>query len=286
MNKNLKIFLNLIKSRLTLMVTISALVGYILAPAKFEFINFVWLFIGVYLLSGGACGINQWQEKDIDARMSRTSKRPIPAGQIKPGAALFISLFMVFLGFQVLFLNGQLPALLGVANIVFYNLFYTPLKTKSPLSIIPGAVVGAVPPMIGWTSAGGDILHPNILFIAIFMFSWQLPHFWLLLIMYGKEYEKAGFSSISKYLNQKQIKYLVFFWTVLTSLFIFLYPVFNIYGSTFLFAILVLLNIGFIFLFYRLLFGETRAKSIKQAFIAINSFMLLVLLIFITNLLV
>lgn len=268
------------------MVTISALVGYILVPAKFELVTFIWLFLGVYLLAGGACGINQWQEKDIDAKMSRTRKRPIPAGQIKQGTALFISLFMIFMGFCILCFNGQLPALLGVANVIFYNLLYTPLKTRSPLSIIPGAVVGAVPPMIGWTSAGGDILHPNILFIAIFMFSWQLPHFWLLLIMYGKEYEKAGFSSISKYLNQKQIKHLVFFWTVLTSLFIFLYPVFNIDGSTLLFAVLVLLNIGFIFLFYRLLFGETRAKSIKKAFIAINSFMLLVLLVFITNLLV
>lgn len=286
MSNNVKIFLSLIKYRLTLMVSISALVGYLLAPTPFNFINFIWLFLGVYLLAGGACGINQYQEKEIDAKMSRTNKRPIPAGKLNPGLALFISLFMIFLGFQLLYQNGQLPALLGLANVIFYNVFYTPLKTKSPLSIIPGAVVGAVPPMIGWTSAGGSITHPNILFIAIFMFSWQLPHFWLLLIMYGKEYEKAGFSSISKYLNHKQIKYLVFFWTILTSAFIFLFPLFDIHIPAFLIAVLILVNIGFIILFYKLIFGETKPRSIRQAFIAINSFMLLVLLIFITNLLV
>lgn len=285
MNNKLKIFLSLIKFRLTLMVAISAAVGYVLAPASFNFMSFLWLFVGVYLVAGGACGINQYQEKDIDANMERTSKRPIPSGKINAGFALFISLFMVFLGFRILYFNGQLPALLGLANVVFYNIFYTPLKTKSPLSIIPGAVVGAVPPMIGWTSAGGDILHPNILFIAIFMFSWQLPHFWLLLIMYGKEYEKAGFSSISKYLNQKQIKYLVFIWTVITSLFIFLFPLFDIQISIVLISVLILVNIGFIVLFYKLIFAKTKGQSIRQAFIAINSFMLLVLLIFITNLL-
>ncbi len=285
MNSKLKIVLSLIKYRLTLMVTISAAVGYILAPTTFNFTSFLWLFLGVYLLAGGACGINQYQEKDIDAKMERTRKRPIPAGEIDSGFALFISLFMVFLGFYALYLNGQLPALLGLANVVFYNVFYTPLKTKTPLSIIPGAFVGAVPPMIGWTSAGGDILHPNILFIAIFMFSWQLPHFWLLLIMYGKEYEKAGFSSISKYLSQNQIKYLVFFWTVLTSAFIFLFPLFDIQIPVFLIAFLILINIGFIVLFYKLIFGITKGQSIKQAFISINIFMLLVLLIFITNLL-
>lgn len=276
--------LQLLKFRLSLMVTFSAVMGYFLAKGRFDF-ELLWLFTGVLFLAGGSSGVNQYQERNIDKLMPRTLKRPIPSGKIPAKYALLISLTFIAIGFLILLQNGILPALLGLANAVVYNLMYTPLKKISPLSILPGAVVGAIPPMMGWTSAGADIFHPNIIFIAIFMFSWQLPHFWLLMIIYGKQYEEAGFSSISKYFNENQIKYLVFYWTVLTSLFIFLFPVFGIHLHAALIAILILLNLSFIWLFYKLIFRKTEAGSIRQAFIAINSFMMVVLLIFIINLL-
>jgi protoheme IX farnesyltransferase len=265
------------------MVTFSSVIGYLLTRNSID-IKFLWVIAGVFLLAGGSSGLNQYQERNIDKLMTRTAKRPIPSGKIKPGPAFLISTFFILTGFLLLLQNGILPALLGLSNAFVYNLMYTPLKRISPLSIIPGAVVGAIPPMIGWTSAGGDIFHPNIIFVAIFMFSWQIPHFWLLMIIYGKQYELAGFSSISRFFNETQIKYLVFYWTLMTSVFIFLFPLFNIILHPALIAILVVLNLGFIYLFYKLIFRKTEAKSIRQAFIAINSFMMLVLLIFILNL--
>ncbi len=285
LGKYIKTILSLIKHRLSLMVTLSSVVGYILAPGDVNFLTLTGVFAGVFLLAGGSCGINQYQEKELDSKMARTRNRPIPSGKISAGLALFISLFMAFLGFQLLLFIEEQAAFLGILNVIFYNLLYTPLKTKTPLSIIPGAVVGAVPPMIGWAAAGGNLLHPNILFIDIFMFSWQLPHFWLLLIMYGKEYEKAGYPSISKYLNHNQIKYLVFFWTLSTSAFIFTFPLFEFRLNAFLVALLIITNIGFILMFKRLLFNHSGKKTLRKAFVAINSFMLLVLLIFIFNLL-
>jgi protoheme IX farnesyltransferase len=280
----LGLVLQLMKFRLSMMVTFSAVIGYILTRQTIGF-ELLWVILGVFLLAGGSSGLNQFQERNIDKLMPRTANRPIPSGKMRTTSALLFSMFLILAGFVVLLQNGILPAALGLSNVVVYNLMYTPLKKVSPLSILPGAVVGAIPPMIGWTSAGASVFHPNIIFVSIFMFSWQLPHFWLLMIIYGKQYELAGFSSISKFFNEKQIKYLVFYWTLITSAFIFMFPLFGIKLNSALMALLIIMNICFIFLFYILIFQKTNAMAIRQAFIAINSFMMIVLLIFMLNLL-
>jgi protoheme IX farnesyltransferase len=279
---NWEILTKLVKHKLSLLVTFSGIAGYLLFPEK-DLIEIILLFLGIYLMSGGASALNQYQERKLDACMERTQDRPIPSGQLSPRNALIISIAYIVLGTMALLINGIIPALLGLANVVFYNAIYTPLKTKSSLSIIPGALVGAVPPLIGWTSAGGSITHPTIIYIAIFMFFWQLPHFWLLLIMFGKQYEKAGFSSISKFYNTNQIKHIVFFWAGVTSIFLFLFPVFNIQLPKILAAILIVSNLFFIFWFYRLIYGKEEQKAIRGAFILINSYLMVALIIFIIN---
>jgi protoheme IX farnesyltransferase len=279
-NKYFTIFKKLVKHRLSLLVTFSGVVGYLIAQGR-SWSEFLFLFAGVYFMSGGASALNQFQERNYDAQMDRTKTRPIPSGDISPYNALIFSIVLILLGTAVLSFNGLLPALLGLLNIVFYNLIYTPLKTRSPLSIIPGSLVGAVPPLIGWSSAGLNLTHPTIIYIAIFMFLWQLPHFWLLLIMLGQEYEKAGFSSISKFYNTNQIKKIVFFWAGVTSIFLFFFPLFSIQLSLILTILLIATNLAFIFLFYRLIFGKSEKKSVKMAFLAINSYLMLVFVIFI-----
>jgi len=175
---------------------------------------------------------------------------------------------------------------LGLTNILFYNLIYTPLKTRSWLAIVPGALVGAVPPLIGWTSAGYELFHPRILFVASFVFLWQIPHFWMLMIKYGKEYELAGFSSISKILNQRQIKSVTFGWAVITSLFLMMFPLFGIILSQTELGFFIAINLMFITLFYRLLFKGNIIKTIGKAFILINTFALVVFLFLVINALV
>ena len=246
----------------------------------------IFLFVGVFLLAAGTSVLNQVQECRQDALMKRTIRRPIPAGEISRTAALPIAIVLMLCGTLLLSLNGWLPMALGLSNVVFYNLIYTPLKTRSWLAIIPGAFVGAVPPLIGWTSAGFNVVHSNILFVAIFVFLWQIPHFWLLMIKYGKEYELAGFSSISKVLNERQIKSVVFGWGVFTSLFLMLFPLFDFSLKPILLVALIAMNFLFITLFHRFLFQEASPKTIRKAFVLINSYAVGVFLCLVVNVMI
>lgn len=276
------VLIRLTRLRLSLMVTISATTGYFLTGSAPSW-AVLYLFGGVFFLAAGTTVLNQVQESRRDGLMPRTNHRPIPSGEISSSSALIISLVLLAFGTLLLGLNGWLPMVLGLSNIVFYNLIYTPLKTRSWLAIIPGAVVGGVPPLIGWTSAGFYIFHPHAMFVAIFVFLWQIPHFWLLMIKYGKEYEMAGFSSISKTLNEGQIKQVVFYWGVITSVFLMLFPFFDFNFKPLLLVFLVGMNFGFILLFHRFLFGEKSGKTIHKAFILINSYALMVFLLLVFN---
>jgi protoheme IX farnesyltransferase len=279
------VLVRLTRIRLSLMVTFSATTGYFLTGST-PTVSVLFLFAGVFFLAAGTTVLNQVQECQRDALMPRTSKRPIPAGEISLRSASLISALLLLGGALLLSLNGWLPMVLGLSNIVFYNLIYTPLKTRTWLAIIPGAVVGAVPPLMGWTSAGFYVFHLNAIFIAIFVFLWQIPHFWLLMIKYGKEYELAGFSSISKMLNEGQIKTVVFYWGVITSLFLMLFPFFGFSFKPLFIIVLVSMNFVFIMLFHRFLFGEKNSKTIHKAFILINSYALIVFLFLVFNALI
>jgi protoheme IX farnesyltransferase len=272
----------LIRARLSLMVSFSAVTGYFLTGSS-QSVPLISLFGGVFLLASGASALNQVQERERDALMQRTTKRPIPAGGISAQAAFRLALLMIIGGTLLLCRNDWLPMALGLLNIVFYNLVYTPLKTRSWLAVLPGALVGAIPPLIGWTSAGFYIFHPNAVFISIFVFLWQVPHFWLLMVKYGKEYESAGFSSISNVLNQMQIKSAVFGWGVITSLFLMLFPLFGFILKPVLLAALIALNLLFITMFHRLLFFNRSSRSLRKAFILINIYATGVFLSFAIN---
>lgn len=282
LNRHFSVLVRLTRIRLSLMVSFSAMTGYFLTGSSPKG-ALILLFGGVFLLAAGTTVFNQVQECRYDALMKRTIKRPIPAGEISRTSALLIALILILGGTFLLSLNGWLPMALGLSNVVFYNLIYTPLKTRSWLAIIPGALVGAVPPLIGWTSAGFYIFHPNAIFIATFVFLWQIPHFWLLMIKYGKEYESAGFSSISKILNERQIKSVVFSWGVITSFFLMLFPYFGFSLKPILMVALVAMNFLFITLFYRFLFRDKSSQTIRKAFILINSYAMGVFLFLVIN---
>ncbi len=266
----------LIRPRLSLLVTFSALIGYLLSDS-FDPVTAGLLMGGVFFLSAGSSALNQYQERELDARMTRTKNRPIPSGLITPTGAGIAALGLLFSGATLLYLSSTAAFWLGLINIALYNGLYTPLKTKTLFSIIPGALVGAVPPLMGWSAAGGWLLHPNILFVAFFMFLWQIPHFWLLITIYGKEYEQAGFSTISQHFSHQQVKRIVFIWGILTSFFLFLFPLFQLSFPLTVIAMLVVTNGLFIALFYHFLFS--RPENLFSAFIAINSFMTVILVL-------
>lgn len=279
---SISILFRLIRIRLSMMVTFSALTGYLLTGNSIRD-SFFFLFTGLFSLAAGASVLNQVQEFREDALMPRTSVRPIPSGEISLTTSTMIAFFLIGVGAFLLLQNGLIPMILGLLNIVLYNLIYTPLKTRSWLAIIPGAVVGGIPPLIGWTSAGLYIFHPNAIFLFVFVFLWQVPHFWLLMIKYGKEYEFAGFSTITKILKENQIRILVFYWGVVTSIFLLFFPLFGFYLKPVLVSTLILSNLFFIGLFYRFLFREGSSQTIRKAFILINSFALAIFILLIVN---
>lgn len=271
-------YLTLIKHRLSLAVTFSAIAGtfiYKTAGAR----AMLATALGVFLLAAGTSALNQYQERQRDALMKRTRERPIPTGQISAPTALWIAISHIVLGTIVLFIISPVPAFLGLLNVFFYNAIYTPLKTRTTFSIVPGAIVGAVPPLIGWTVAGGNVFDPTIMFIACFMFMWQIPHFWLLAIKWGDEYTKAGFSCMTQSLHKSQITRLLFFWAALTSLFLFSFYFFGIISNLAMGIVFISMNLGFIYLFYYILFKKESEKRYGYAFGAINLFMMTVLLL-------
>ncbi len=276
------IYLRLIKWRLSLAVAFSSAAGYFLAAEEFDARVLISTF-AVFLLSGGAAGLNQIQERQFDKVMSRTTSRPIPAGELNFLQALTFSLLCIITGSILLFRIHWLPASLGLLNILIYNGLYTPLKRKTIYALLPGGLVGALPPLIGWTSAGGQPFHPTILYLATLLFLWQIPHFWLLVIRHGKEYEKAGFQSISLYLSEKQIKRLVLYWMVISSIFLASYRIFGIRVDWWIGAIILTVNVVLIWMFYRYLFKMNHARGTKIAFIMMNVFLSLVLLGLVVN---
>jgi len=285
LGSNWSVLNRLVRMRLSLMVTFSALTGYLLTGTVPN-LSFLWLFAGLFFLSAGASVLNQVQEYRFDALMVRTSTRPIPNGEISRFQASLIAILLIGGGAMVLLLNGWIPMVLGLLNIVFYNLIYTPLKTRSWLAIFPGALVGGVPPLIGWSSAGFYLFHPNAIFLFIFVCLWQVPHFWLLMIKYGKEYERAGFSSISMILSELQIKRVVFLWGMFTSVFLFLFPVFGFVLHPVLLVALVVVNLFFIGQFYKYLFSVTETGTIRKAFILINMYAMIVFILLTINALI
>jgi protoheme IX farnesyltransferase len=169
---------------------------------------------GILLLAMASSALNEVQEHDKDAIMPRTRNRPIPRGAVSPTLATFFAVLLALIGFHLLlWIHGWTPALLGLLALVWYNGFYTPLKRVSAFAVVPGSLIGALPPAIGWTAAGGLLSDPAILALGFVLFIWQVPHFWLLALMHREGYEKAGFPTLSTHFRESQIRRLVFVWT-------------------------------------------------------------------------
>ena len=214
--------------KITSFVTVTTAFGYIAASSKID-LMIVPVLLGVLFLAFGSAALNHYQEKDFDAKMNRTKDRPIPSGRISPANVLKISLILILLGSVILILWTNILALgLGLLNLVWYNFIYTLLKRKTPFAIVPGSLVGAIPPAIGWVAAGGSLLDPQISIITFFFFIWQIPHFWLLLLVMDKDYQQAGFPTLTQIFNHTQLSRITFIWIISTAVTGLLIPLFGI----------------------------------------------------------
>lgn len=270
----------LVKWKLSLAVAFSSVTGYFLFSGRAGSEMYI-VAGGVFLLAAGAAALNQYTERKSDALMERTMNRPLPAGKMNSLTALAISCAMLAAGTLLLSASGILPMLLGLFNVILYNAVYTGLKRITTFAIVPGAVVGAIPPFIGYTAAGGAMSDTVILLFALFMFLWQIPHFWILLLRYGQEYQKAGIKTLYGAIDNRQIGRLVFTWVTASSLLLWvltgmLMPVKTLAG-----LVLLGLNVTFIIMFYRIIFKGREDEGLKSAFILMNTFSLIIMLILI-----
>ncbi len=275
----LNIILTLSRIKVSLAVTFTAITGYLIYLGSFH-LQLLLLGLGVFILASGASALNQCQEKDHDAKMDRTQHRPLPSKKIGIKQALTISIILIITGLVILyFFSGSTCALLGLFNIIWYNLFYTKLKRVTPFAVVPGSLTGAIPVLMGWCTAGGFMLDSRIMIVAFFLFIWQVPHFWFLLLKYGDEYEAAGFPSINKVVSPKILSRIIFLWILASAMTTLMFPLFHVITSPALYLLIFLFNIWLIVLFSRLTFNIRLSLNFNKAFNAINLFMLLFMIL-------
>ncbi len=183
----------LTKPRVVVMVLLTTIVGYYVGLAGApDWGRLVHLAIGTLLAAGGALALNQYWERDVDARMHRTRARPLPAGRLQPREALIFGLAITLIGVAYLAAGvNVLAALVTGAIVAIYILAYTPLKLRTPLCTVVGAIPGALPPVAGWAAARGELsLGAGVLFGIVFL--WQLPHTLAIARLYRDDYARAG----------------------------------------------------------------------------------------------
>lgn len=190
-------FLELTKPGITRMVAVTTAAGFALAPGAFEVVPFVHALIGTALVAAGAGVLNQHFERAVDARMTRTRERPLPAGRIDPRSALAFGLLLGALGSVYLALfTTRMAAFLALASLASYWLVYTPLKPRTSISTIIGGIPGALPILIGWAAAA-EPLGPAAWSLFALMFLWQIPHFLALAWIYREDYRRGGLAMLS-----------------------------------------------------------------------------------------
>ena len=230
----------------------------------------------ILLLAFAACALNQAQEYERDAMMDRTSLRPIPSGKISPAGAVAWSAILALVGLGALFLlGGAAAAGLGALAVLWYNGIYTYLKRISSLAPVVGSVIGAIPPAIGWVCAGG-VLDGPILSLSFFLLMWQVPHFWLLALRLGSDYEQAKFPTFVRAMGAGSLSRVTFMWTAATAASALLLPIFGLANSPFLGLGLAAAGAWLTFVAWRALRAPNK-QGFRQAFLAINYYAVMVM---------
>ena len=260
----LKNFLLFTKFRLSFLVVLSALSGYLFAGGK-DLQIIVFLLLGGAFVTAASNGANQIWEKDLDKLMNRTSNRPIPTGEMSVKSAYIIVICLLITGTILLYLINLKSALLGFAGFVSYVFLYTPLKTRTPWAVFVGAFPGAIPPFLGAIAATNEFgFLPGILFFV--QFTWQFPHFWAIAWVTHDDYQKAGFNLLpSANGKSKQSAFQIMLYSLALIPFSLTPWVFNWTGDA-TFVIASLLGIFFFYYAYKLFLNIQDSDARKLMF--------------------
>ena len=279
-----KNFLEITKVRLSVSVLFSSIAGYLLGTDVIVFTELILLCIGGYSMVGASNVYNQIIERDLDALMKRTENRPIPSGRMSVNTAFTIAVILTVIGIVSLYIINPITAMFGAISIFMYVSLYTPLKTKTSLSVFVGAFPGAIPFMLGWIAATNEFgIEPGTLFMI--QFFWQFPHFWAIAWFLYDDYKKAGFFMLPNGRRDKSTllqAVLYTLWTVLASLI----PVFGVTGKLYLTPVsgLIIGLIGLGFLYFAIRFYKIKTNKVaKQFMLASVSYITLLQIVYVAD---
>ena len=283
-------YISLTKPRICILVLVTTYLGYYIGLRSvgsfmldyYEWITFVHLIIGTLLSCAGACSLNQAIEYKSDAKMDRTSKRPIPMGKITPLSGIIFGLLLSFTGITYLYINVTLfVSFLSFLTVFSYIAIYTPLKKISSINTLIGAIPGALPPIGGWFAANSEISSIAAALFGI-LFCWQIPHFLSLAYMYADDYKRGGFVMLpSLYSNQIQTRIHMIFFTLLL-IFISFYLYINKMVGNIYFLGNAVLSIMFIYYVFKFSMNVNR-QTAKNVFFASIIYLPILLILVIVN---
>ncbi len=277
-------FKEITKMRLSISVVFSSVAGYFLGADEINWLIVLLLSVGGYFMVGASNAFNQVMERDLDALMDRTKNRPVASGRMTKQTALIIAVTFTILGLATLYYINPQTAMFGGISIFMYVLLYTPLKTKTPLSVFVGAFPGAIPYMLGWVAATNDFgIEPGTLFMI--QFFWQFPHFWAIGWFLYDDYKKGGFFMLPTGKRDKGTAVQIVLYTVWTIL-ISLVPALGVTGSLFLspIAAIVVGGLGLFMLYWAIkLYQNMDAKTAKRLMLSSVTYITLLQIVFVVD---
>ncbi|MET7029710.1 heme o synthase [Sediminicola luteus] len=277
-------FKEITKARLAVSVVFSSIAGYFLGAVEISYLSLFLLSFGGYCMVGASNAFNQVIEKDLDALMNRTKNRPIPSGRMSVTTAMVIAVVLTIVGLVSLYILNPKTAMFGAISIFLYTSVYTPLKTKTPLSVFVGAFPGAIPFMLGWVAATNEFgIEPGTLFMI--QFFWQFPHFWALGWMLDEDYKKGGFKMLPTGKKDKGTALQIIMYTIWMMV-ISIIPVFGITGRlqlSIVAAILIFaMGLGMLFFAMRL-YERKDNKSAKNLMLASVTYITLMQVVYVVD---
>lgn len=282
-SNKLKDWLELAKLKIMIPVSLTGFTGYFAFDPHFS-LRIFFLSFGILLMAVSASVLNQIQEIKPDGMMIRTSNRPLPAKRINFTSAFLFFFFNLIAGVSVIYYTGNINAvIIGLFTIFWYNVIYTYSKRITAFAVVPGAITGALPPLIGWVAAGGGLWEKPIVFIEFLIFIGQIPHFWLLILKYGEDYKQAGFPSLTNIFSRAQIKRLTLVWVISSVAAALFLCYFEIIHNTIIIVILVLISIYVIWQFLDMLKIKASENNYRKYSIVLDLYFLLVLLLLISD---
>lgn len=202
-------WVSLTKPRITFFVLLTTATGLWLMPIDLPTDLIIYALTGTSLMVAAANVLNMYLERDVDALMTRTCLRPLPAKRLEPEAALWFGLLLAAAAAILLLKTNLLTFLLGIVSLILYVLFYTPLKQKTLAALFVGAIPGAMPPLMGWTAATDSLNLPGLVLFAI-LYLWQIPHFLAISLMHKEEYRQAGIRIMPLQLGDPATRHSIF----------------------------------------------------------------------------